>query len=117
MSKEIIRKIAVALAAGQDRIVRPKEASAITGRSLSSIWRDSQAGRFVPKYKTGANSTGYLLSDISSWINSLQEVTSENVQPVAVPALGKQRGRRCNSDNNVKIRKTVLFEEVNYELL
>ncbi len=74
-----------------DRIIRPKEAVTITGRSLASIWRDEKAGTFPQKIRIGSNSCGYRLSDIQAWINSLETVTSENVKPVAP---GARRGRK-----------------------
>ncbi len=74
-----------------DRIVKSKEVVAITGRSLASIWRDQKNGRFPMRRKTGTNSVGYLFSEIEAWMNSLQVVTTENVQVVAS---GVRRGRK-----------------------
>lgn len=76
-----------------DRIVRPAEAVAITGRSLASIWRDEQAGRFPQKVRTGMNSVGYKMSDLQAWLDSLQAVTAENVNQVAP---GSKRGRKAS---------------------
>jgi len=89
-----------------DRIVRPKETSIITGRSLASIWRDEQEGKFVPKIRIGQNSVGYRLSAIMEWLESREVVTAENVIPIC---LGAARGRRrsvnristCNGDNAI----------------
>ncbi|WP_083761204.1 helix-turn-helix transcriptional regulator [Pelobacter propionicus] len=74
-----------------DRIIRPKETSTITGRSLASIWRDEKAGNFPSRIRLGANSVGYRLSEVMAWVESRQVVTPENVRPVAP---GARRGRK-----------------------
>lgn len=74
-----------------DRIVRPKEVSSMTGRSLASIWRDEKAGSFPSRIRIGQNSVGYRLSDIQDWLASREIVTVENVRPVAP---GSRRGRK-----------------------
>jgi predicted DNA-binding transcriptional regulator AlpA len=112
MKKEVIGKIAVALAAGQDRIVKPHEASVITGRSLASMWRDGKEGRFPQKYKTGIKSTGYLYSELMAWMDALQAVTPETTQPVATPADGKRRGRLSTAEKNARNAATALIEDV-----
>lgn len=92
MSTQTIKQLAVAIAAGQDRIVRPHEVSVITGRSLASMWRDEKAGKFPPKIRIGANSVGYRLSDVRAWMDGLEVITSDNVKP-CVPSSVK-RGRK-----------------------
>jgi prophage regulatory protein len=74
-----------------DRIVRPSEATVITGRSLASIWRDEKAGRFPQRVKIGQNAVGYRLSELMNWLDSRETVTLENVVPVAP---GSKRGRK-----------------------
>lgn len=74
-----------------DRIVRPAEAVIITGRSLASIWRDEQAGRFPQRIRIGDNAVGYRLSSIQTWMDSRETVTADNVVPVAP---GCKRGRK-----------------------
>lgn len=74
-----------------DRMVRPKEAALITGRSLASIWRDEQAGTFPQKVRIGQNSVGYRLSSIMAWLESREYVTAANVIPVCP---GAARGRK-----------------------
>jgi len=91
MSKETIKKIAVALAAGQDRIVRPAEQVIITGRSLASIWRDQQAGTYPPNIRIGQKSVGVRLSSLMDWLDSRETVTVDNVVLVAP---GVRRGRK-----------------------
>lgn len=91
MPKDLIRKIAVVLAAENDRIVRPKEAVIITGRSLASQHRDKKAGKWPPMYRIGDNAVGNLLSDLLALNASREIVTAENSRPVA---LGSNRGRK-----------------------
>lgn len=75
-----------------DRIVRPAEASAITGRSLASIWRDEKAGTFPRRIRIGTNAVGYRLSSLQEWLDSRETVTAENSRPVAPGC--KTRGRK-----------------------
>ena len=74
-----------------DRIVRPAEASTITGRSPASIWRDEKKGTFPRRLRIGSNSVGYRLSELYEWMESLETVTAGNVIPVAP---GSKRGRK-----------------------
>ncbi len=76
-----------------DRIVRPAEVVTITGRSLASIWRDEQAGKFPCKVRIGDNAVGYRLSEIQAWLDSLETVTPDNVKPVAP---GSPKGRKSS---------------------
>lgn len=78
----------------KDRIVRPKEAAVITGRSLSSQYRDKVAGKWVPAYRIGQNSVGFKLSDLLALNASREIVNKNNTVPVAVPKIGKRRGRK-----------------------
>jgi len=75
-----------------DRIVRPSEASIITGRSLASIWRDEKTGTFPKRIRIGENAVGYRLSSLLEWLDSRETVTAENVRPVAPGC--KTRGRK-----------------------
>jgi len=77
-----------------DRIVRPAEAVIITGRSLASIWRDEQAGKFPPKVRIGENAVGYRLSELQKWLDSCVVVNAESVKLVAP---GARRGRKSRS--------------------
>jgi len=79
----------------RDRVVRPAEAVVITGRSLASIWRDEQAGRFPKRIRLGENAVGYRLSDLQCWLDTREIVTSDNVKPVAP---GAKRGRKPSTD-------------------
>lgn len=85
------KKKAGVVGMGQDRIVRPKEASAITGRSASSLWRDEKSGRFPRRIRIGENAVGYKLSAILAWLDSRDEVCSDNAKLVAPDA---RRGRK-----------------------
>lgn len=78
------------IAIEKDRIVKPKEAVVITGRSLASQHRDKKAGKWVPTYRLGKNSIGYLLSDLLALNASREVVTADNTRLVAP---GSKRGR------------------------
>lgn len=43
------------------RIIRPTEATKITGRSKTSLWRDVKAGRLEAPLKLGPRSIGWRL--------------------------------------------------------
>ncbi|HOO39967.1 MAG TPA: AlpA family phage regulatory protein [Syntrophales bacterium] len=77
-----------------DRIVRPSEAVILTGRSLASIWRDEQAGKFPKRIRLGENAVGYRMSDIQAWLDSC-EVIEPGTAKVVAP--GAKRGRKANS--------------------
>ena len=51
-----------------DRIIRMKDLPSIVGLSRSSVWRLEKAGHFPPRRKLGANSVGWLHSDIQAWM-------------------------------------------------
>lgn len=82
-----------------DRIVRPAEASTITGRSLASIWRDEKAGTFPARIRLGENAVGYRLSSIQAWLDSREMITAENSRPVAPGC--KSRGRKPSTKKEV----------------
>lgn len=121
MPKNVVRKMAVALAASDDmngsriiaiendRFVRPKEAVFITGRSLASQHRDKLAGNWVPTYRLGSNSVAFKLSDLLALNASREIVTADNTKAVAVPNEGKCRGRKpntpmCSKTENSQVR-------------
>jgi predicted DNA-binding transcriptional regulator AlpA len=81
-----------------DRIVRPAEASAITGRSLASIWRDEQKGRFPQRIRIGENAVGYRLSALQAWLDSRETITADTVKQVA-PGAKRGRKRKESSSN------------------
>jgi len=80
-----------------DRIVRPKEASTITGRSLASLWRDEQAGTFPHKVRIGTKAVGYRLSELQAWLESRETVSVDNSRPVAP---GSRKGRKPLTNGN-----------------
>lgn len=109
MPKEDLRKTAVSIAAldefalfagmnalppEKDRMVKPKEAVTITGRSLASQHRDKKAGKWPTMYRLGDNSVANKLSDLLALNASRAVVTAENTKPVAVPKEGRCRGRK-----------------------
>jgi len=109
MSKQELMKLCVALsategitphvarktiAAERDRMVRPKEAAIITGRSLASQHRDKKAGKWPPMYRIGEKAVGNLLSDLLALNLSRELVTADNTIPVAP---GVRKGRKPKS--------------------
>ena len=92
-----------------DRMIRPKEAVLITGRSLASQYRDKIAGKWPPMYRLGDNSVANKLSDLLALNASREIVTAENTKAVAVPNEGKCRGRKpnkpmCSETENSQVR-------------
>lgn len=61
------------MTAPQDRIVKLPEATQITGRSRSSIYRmlGDPASTFPPALKLGQKSIGWRMSELQAWIASL----------------------------------------------
>lgn len=51
-----------------DRILRKPETRYRTGLSDPTIWRMEKAGKFPKRIKLGANSVGWLESEISEWL-------------------------------------------------
>ena len=54
----------------EERIVRVREAVAMTGLSRVTLWRMAQAGTAPRPVKLGERATGYRLSEILAWIDS-----------------------------------------------
>jgi len=82
------------IAPENDRMVRPKEAVIITGRSLASQYRDKKAGKWPQMFRLGDNSVANKLSDLLALNASRAIVTANNTKVVAVPNEGKRRGRK-----------------------
>lgn len=74
-----------------ERIVRPSEAVILTGRSLASIWRDEQAGKFPKRIRLGENAVGYKMSELQAWLDS-REAIEPGMAKVVAP--GARRGRK-----------------------
>lgn len=74
-----------------DRICRPEEVSPLFGRSLASIWRDQQAGKFPLYIKIGDHARGMRLSTLFKCMDSCETVSAGTVPPVAA---GSRRGRK-----------------------
>ena len=47
-----------------------REVTKITGRSATSLWRDTNAGIFPAPRKTGPGRVGWLASEITAWMSS-----------------------------------------------
>lgn len=83
-----------------DRIVRPKEAASITGRSLSSIWRDEKAGLFPQRVRIGHSAVGYRHSELMQWIDGCSACT----EPIKQVAVGARRGRKPRTASVVEVQ-------------
>lgn len=64
---EALRQHAPALAA-VDRVLRIGDVMSATGLSKSSIYVMQKAGTFPQGFSLGANSTGWMESDVQAWI-------------------------------------------------
>ena len=51
-----------------DRIIRTKELQDLVSLSRTTIWRYEQAGDFPRRVSLGANSVGWRLSEVESWL-------------------------------------------------
>jgi predicted DNA-binding transcriptional regulator AlpA len=50
-----------------DRILRPKETSAVTGLSLTTLWRKEKKGTFPKRRKISTSASGHLESEVAVW--------------------------------------------------
>jgi len=57
-----------------ERIMRAKEAVAMTGLSRTTIWRMEKSGQFPNRVSLGVGSVGWRESEISTWINRRQDL-------------------------------------------
>ncbi len=57
-----------------DRVARKPEVFRITGMSDTTIWRMEQEGKFPKRLRLGGSACGWLLSEVSAW---LQQRASE----------------------------------------
>ena len=53
-----------------DQIIKPRQMAQLTGRSLSSLWRDVKAGRLEKPIRTGVQATGWTRSQYETWLAS-----------------------------------------------
>ena len=52
-----------------DSIIRPDAMARLTGKSLTTLWRDEKAGRFPKRIKIGVQATGWLRSQYEHWLS------------------------------------------------
>ena len=52
-----------------DRIIRKPELLQILGVSHPSVWRWEKAGLFPKRISLGTNSSGWLESEVTAWLN------------------------------------------------
>lgn len=50
------------------RVIRRSKIHQKTGLSITQIWRLEKAGLFPKKIKLGANSVGWLESEVDAWV-------------------------------------------------
>lgn len=55
----------------KDRILRTHEVIEMTGMSRPTIWRKEKAGAFPARRQLGANSVGWLESEVIAWMDNL----------------------------------------------
>ena len=72
-----------------DRILRRKDLLVLLGFSSATLHRKISAGEFSPPLKLGPNMSGWKLSTVQDYINSL--TIAGTVKPVAP---GSKRGRK-----------------------
>ena len=53
-----------------DHILRPREVCEVIGVSRTTLWRKSRDGEFPRPVRLGANSIGWLATDVQKWIRS-----------------------------------------------
>ncbi|MGR5341797.1 helix-turn-helix transcriptional regulator [Vibrio astriarenae] len=51
-----------------NRYIREKERAAMTGISRTTVWRMEKAGTFPKRVKLSERLIGYLLSDVTDWM-------------------------------------------------
>ncbi len=74
-----------------ERLVREPERKLITQRSPAQWWRDERDGKAPRRLRIGANAVGWKMSELISWLESLEVILPENTNPVAP---GTKRGRK-----------------------
>lgn len=53
-----------------DRILRPRQVSALVGLSRTTLWRAVRRGDFPAPRRLSANAIGWLASEVAGWIAS-----------------------------------------------
>jgi prophage regulatory protein len=54
----------------EDRLIREEECARLSGVSRSTRWRLERRGRFPRRRQISENATGWLLSEVLSWLRS-----------------------------------------------
>lgn len=63
----------------QDYVMRKPEVVKIVGVSGTTIWRWEKVGLFPKRLRLGANSTGWLASEVNEWLENLAK--NRNIKP------------------------------------
>ncbi len=71
-NKPIRNNRPVTIPDNMDQIIRPRVMAALTGRSLTSLWRDEKAGLIPKRLRIGAQATGWTKSQYEAWLASRQ---------------------------------------------
>lgn len=65
----------------QSAILRRPQVCEVTGLSYATIWRKERAGQFPQRVKLGANSVGWIASEVDSWLRERVRGGRSAVQP------------------------------------
>lgn len=61
-----------------DRIVRERECKQLTGLARTTRYMMEKAGNFPPRRQLGGRSMGWMLSEVSEWLNSRTKITTND---------------------------------------
>lgn len=71
------------------RFIRRRELCTITGRSISSLYRDVAAGRLPKPYQIGPRAVGWREDELQDFLQALPQVGHD--QPLLTPAQKRTR--------------------------
>ena len=63
-----------------DRILRANEVVALTGLSRTTLWRLERGGDFPTRRRLSSFAVGWVLSEVTEWLESRQTITPKEVQ-------------------------------------
>ena len=58
------------------KVIRIEKVAEVTGLSRTTIWRKCKSGEFPARIQLGANSVGWLESEIRNWIESRNRIAT-----------------------------------------
>lgn len=62
----------------QEHVIRWPQVKAATGLSRTTIWRLEKIGQFPKRRSLGANSVGWLQSEITQWVETRSVVGGQS---------------------------------------